>query len=575
MQKRYLAIGALGCSAVWATAGQMGSSTSGLDFTKPALPAPVAIDLRAPLSASYVVLPVEIGPLAKRAEQGLPEKLAVVRDVLSDAACGKRTTSVDCTDARLEGTLTRTGPVEMKVGASAIKLSFPVKYDLTATGIGWASHLSEHKTGETTVAVSFSVSVNSAGGLDVANRDEPGTVEAPVSLLKGNVKVGRLIEAKVKPVAKRAEEDLRRAVGALPVKSAVHRAWAALSQSLELGQGSGLWLKGGPEHITTGNFVSEGGKLSFRVGIASRMAIAEAERTQLGGGTKRSLVASQDSPPPGPARVRMAMPVDLEAMRQVAETVFPRSEVFESRADRFSEPVKVKVRGTRVYPALRQIGLELDVEVTTHKGVKHSGKLHLAGRPVLDAAAGTVTLADITFPPVSGKDAGGQVSGLAPGIPRLGTEPFASRFAAAAKLDISRPMAEALPRAMHVLNQRIGEDMALEARLKQVVPVSLELARDGAWLMVDLVGDVAFVHDGIAVDPSEAAAAKAEDAKEPAPNAGSANSHVAKPKAAAEAKRPAPAKQQPAEAKKHAEPKHATPKAAEHKSQTTAANKRT
>ena len=225
--------------------------------------------------------------------------------------------------------------------------------------------------------------------------------------------------------------------------------------------------------------------------MTSRAAITESERAP-SNATRRNAVLSQELAPVGPSRVRIAVPVDLEALRQQADTAFGNGQIFESRADRFSEPVKVKVRATRVYPALRQIGLELDVDVTAAKGGTFSGKLNLAGRPVLDAATGTVTLVDITFPPVSGRD----VIGQAPGIPRLGTEPFAAKFAAAAKLDVSRALAEVLPRAIHMLNQRLSDDLALEAKLTQAVPVSLELTRDGAWLLVDLTGDLAFVHDG-------------------------------------------------------------------------------
>ena len=224
------------------------------------------------------------------------------------------------------------------------------------------------------------------------------------------------------------------------------------------------------------------------------MAIIETDKGQTNN-VKRTAMLSQEAAPSGPSLVRMAVPINLDAMRAEADAAF-KGQVFESRADRFSEPVKVKVRATRIYPALHQIGLALDVDVTPAQGSTYSGTLNLAGRPVLDASAGLVTLADVTFPAVSSKDANGQSAG----VPQLGTEPFAERFASVAKLDISRALAEALPRAKQMLTQQPGPDLQMRADLVQATPVSFELSREGAWLMVDLAGDVSIAYTG-AMEP--------------------------------------------------------------------------
>ena len=576
MQKRYMVLAAVGGSVAWIASGSGGSTKTALEFTKQALPAPTAIDLRANLSAAYLAVPVEIGPLARRAEQALPEKLAVVHDLLSEAACARRTQGIECNTAKLEGSVTRNGPVEMQIGARAVTLVVPIKYDLAATGLGWTSHLTERKTGETRLQLNFPVSVGPTGGLDVSFRDESAPDETTLTLLKATIKLPRLIDQRLKPVIKAAEDDLRRTLAALPIKAATAHAWSVLAQPLELGQGSGLWLKAAPEYFTAGRFATEQGRLFYRVAIASRMTIQEAERGQ-SNSSKRQPILAQDTTASPQSSVRLAVPIDLEAMRQIAEATFAKGEVLESQADRFSEPVKVKVLDTRVYPAMRQIGLELDVEVTTRKGVKYTGKLNLAGRPVLDAATGTVTLADVTFPPVASKDASTKDAATNTKAPRLGSEPFAGKFAAAAKLDVSRALSEALPRATHMLNQRVGEDLVLTTKLERAVPVSLEMARDGAWLLVDLTGEVVLQYDG-AADQAAATNAKAEDSKEPRPAATAAAGAViaggavaasvlATAKPAAEVRRPVPAKK-PVEKRSHEtkpEPRHDTKKAAEHK----------
>ena len=518
MINRYVMMAAFGGSAVWAAASQFGATKPPVEFTRPALPPAAVLELKPVQSLSHVVLPVELGPLTQHAEDALPQQLAVVHEWLADAACGKRNRYVECNSAKIEGDISRAGPVELQVAGSMIKLVIPVKYALTATGAGWASALSEHKAGETKVDVSFAVSVNPVSGLDVTKRDDPALPGATVGLLKGNVKLARLLDQQLRPVVKAAEDDLRRTLATMPVMAAVTRAWDALAQPFELGTGSGLWLKGAPEFYAAGGFVANGSKLSYQVPIASHLAISDAGRSQPSG-TKRTPVASLDAMPAGPSRVRIGVPIDLEAMRQAAQAIFVNGQVFESRADRFTEPLKVKVRNTRVYPALRLIGLELDVEVTNPKGATYAGKLNLAGRPVLDTAAGIVTLADLTFPPVSGKETAAQ----APGIPRLGTEPFTSMFAAGAKLDVSRALSEALPRASQMLNQRIGDDLMIKAELAHAVPVSLELTKDGALLLVDLVGDLAFVQDGSrstgsAASTAEAIKVKDDSSQKPAPS---------------------------------------------------------
>ena len=172
--------------------------------------------------------------------------------------------------------------------------------------------------------------------------------------------------------------------------------------------------------------------------------------------------------------------------------------------------------------------------------------MNLAGRPVLDAAAGTVTLADVTFPPVSNKENTGKFgSTTAADLPRLGTEPFASIFAGAAKLDVSRALTEALPRATQLLSQRIGDDVTLTAKLKDAVPVSLEIASDGAWLLVDLTGELSFAFDGVA---EKVTSGRVASATSETPVAATTSTVVAAP---ATTKRSPVAKRSPANTKRH------------------------
>lgn len=483
----FAGLAASGLAILFITGGSDRGSEA--DFTRAALPAPERLELRSELSSVFVNLPVDVGAVAKRAETAIPEKLASVIEWLPEAACAKRTQWIECNSAKLEGSISRSGAIGFEIEGNTAKLRIPLKYDLTATGIGWAKSLSERKSGDFTLSVPFGIEINPASGLAVAVREPQASSGADqVALLKGTVKLARLVDSKIKPALKVAEDDLRQALSSVPVRAALERSWAALAQPLELGHGSGLWLTAMPDHYGNGGFVSVDGRLFYRIAIATRLAVTEAEK--VGGGKQRKTlpVLSQNPLPPGQARIRMGSHLSLDSMQQAAEATFVRAEPFESRSDRFTEPLKVKVRGVRVYPAQRQIGLELDLDVRNHKGHHHHGKAHLVGRPVLDTGTGTVAVADVSFPPVSA-NAPGHKGSVAP---RLGIEPFASRWMGAARIDVARTLQDVLPRATLMLNQKVAPDLVLTARLTQAVPTSVELVRSGAYLLIDLVGDVSF-----------------------------------------------------------------------------------
>lgn len=503
---------AAGGLAVLLMTGGSNRGTEG-DFTRAALPAPANLDLRAELSNIYINLPVEIDPVVKRVNEALPEKLAAVTEWLSDAACAKRTQWVECNSAKLEGTIVRNGPVALEIESNAAKLKVPLKYDLAATGVGWAKVLTDRKSGEFVLSVPFAIDVNAATGLGVALRDVQADNTEQVTLLKGTIRLAKLVEPKVRPALKAAEDDLRQALTQVPARAALERSWAALAQPLELGRGSGLWLTAVPDHYSNGGLTSADGRLLYRIAIAARLSVTEAEKAQGGKQRKTQPVLAQSPLPPGPARIRMGSQLSLESMQQAAEAAFVRSETFENRGDRFTEPLKVKVRGARVYPAQRQIGLELDLDVTNHKGHHHHGKAHLVGRPVLDAGTGTVTIADVSFPPVAASNSSQKASG----VPRLGIEPFASKWMSTARIDIARALEDAVPRASLMLNQKLDPDLVITARLSQAVPASVEPVRNGTYLLLDLVGDVSFEYTGAVGEDGKAATASEIKANSVAP----------------------------------------------------------
>lgn len=520
MQRRTLIIGMAAAGALGAGVANGSWRGGDVEFTRPPVAAPARIDLRGEPSSVYVGVPVDLDGVLRAAEAALPATPVAVVDWAANGACARRTQWVECTSAKLEGIVSRNGDLGIQLDHAGIKLRIPVRYDLAATGIGWTRHLTDHKSGDAVISVPFDVALATNGALEVAPRSEARTGETDVALLKATVRLDRVLEARLRPALKAAEEALRAAFARLPVRAAVNNAWTSLVRPMELAPGSGLWLYGMPESYGFGGLASVDGRTMLRVAITARLAVSDGEQASAAVSRRSQPVLSQAPAAPGPTRLRMAAAVDLESMRQAADAALVTGEAFETRVDRFTEPVKVKVRSTRVYAANRQIGLELDLDATTAKGASHSGKAHLVGRPVLDAVAGTVGVADVSFPPVSGKEQHGT---RAAGLPRLGTEPFASRFAGAARLDIAQPLKDALPRATHLLNQKLERDMVLTAKLAEAVPVSLELARDGAYLVVDLMGELTFVYNG----PQQQMAASSPASEAPATDSPIAASPVA------------------------------------------------
>lgn len=458
-----------------------------VEFTRPAPPALPSVDVRAGLSTAYVVLPVDLARVARRAEEAFAMRLPAAESAPPAPCNPRRGAAADC-GPRLEGAVSRAGPIEAVGQGSIVRLRIPVRIDGPAAAPGAA----ERQPADLVMAFPFSVRFNNAAG-NAAGFEIAQYEDAAADGGAAAARITRQLEARLKPVVAAAIEELRIVLSRLPVKTATERAWAALVQPIELGKGSGLWLRGNAESIGAGELVTAGGSTIYRIGIASRLAVGEADR---GAGlpVKRAPVYSQATRTEG-SRIRMAVPVPLEPLQQAATLAFKAAGPLETRADRFSTPVRVLVKGTRVYPAARQIAVELDVEATPVGGSAVAGKAHLVGRPVLDTASGVLTLADVTFPPAAPRDPGAPRA-AASGAPRLGPEPFASRLIAAARLDVASNATDAVPRAMHLLNQRLDERLVLAARLAKAEPSAIETSRDGAHLVLDLVGELLLHYDG-------------------------------------------------------------------------------
>lgn len=470
-------IAVLGAGALTFYAAQWGFSRPEFEFSRAAPSAPPTVDLRAGISTAVLALPIDLTRVGRRAEDALSQRLVQLAEATpkSDA-----------------GIISRAGAIEVQAQGSIVRLRLPLKIETQTANAraAGAESITNKSVSELSISFPFTAAYNPSAGFEIAQWEDAST-EASQSTAAAAQRLAKQLEARLKPVAIAAQDELRQVLSTLPVKTATARAWAALSQPVELGQGSGLWLKGGPEHVGSGAFVMENGKTVYNIGIATRLAIGDGERGGAGP-VKRQVAYGQVVHSEG-SRIRMALPVGLDQLQKATDAAFVGG-TFETKADRFSSPVKVAVQKTRLYPAARLIGVEFGITATALDGQTFQGKVHLAGRPMLNSANATVTLADVTFPAIASKDATSTKSSTS--APRIGAEPFAGKFATVAVLDVSGALADAAPRAANVLHQRIDDRLSLSARMSDVVPVSVETSRDGVWLLVDIAGLLTLNYDG-------------------------------------------------------------------------------
>lgn len=475
MFDRRFALLLLGAGAVGAytLVGLLGSAE--VEFTRAAPPAPPGVDLRSAVSIAHVVMPLDLGRVALRAEKALAERLAMGIDS-ADPACTRRPNAAECSGVRLDGGVAMAGGAEASVTNGVVQVKLPLRMDVVQAG--------ERAAAEAPLVYAFKVQ-RGGGGFEITRVDAGG----PANEALKQSRALRAVEAKVRPVVLSIEDELRSALMALPVAAATDQAWQALAKPIELG--AGTWLKASPEVAGIGELASIAGMPAFRVPIAARFTIDN--RAPEAAPARRQVIQGQINTIGG-TTIRVATPIGLEPLQGAIDNAFVKAGTFETRPDRFGPPVKVEVKRTRLYPSARLVAVELDLSASRFEGQVYYGKAHLVGRPTLDVERRVVALADINFPPAPPRD--GANAGRAASAPRLASDPFAGRLASVFRIDVAREVDEIVPRTNGLLQRRLDDQLQLSAKFERAVPVSFEVARDGGWLVSDLTGSLVLTFTG-------------------------------------------------------------------------------
>ncbi|MFL6196480.1 MAG: DUF4403 family protein [Thermoanaerobaculia bacterium] len=298
------------------------------------------------------------------------------------------------TDDFFRYTLER-GDVELGVAGEWITFSFPVRGKLTVGGRLLAAPVAETVNIEGLVRGTVSPAITADWKPDPrpAARIELSQAEIRVlSLFSINVRT--FLESQLNPILNR---ELRGAadqvMAGFDLRRKAEEAWRSLHVARRALDGENLWIRFQPTALTLVPVIGREGALRTGIGIAGRIAMS------LGGGVKPPAIG-----PLPPLRLDghrsggFAIEVPIAAEAGELSQVLDRS----LRGSRFRAggSREIEITAAALRPAGDLLALSLDFKTVERR--PGTGTFVLRGRPVFDAAANAVRLADLQYDLASG-----------------------------------------------------------------------------------------------------------------------------------------------------------------------------
>ncbi len=470
-------------------ASVFGGCKKEVQFTRVPFAGVLEADAKASETRVFLSIPANLAPVLEAVEVAVGNDVAKSREYIDEIACDKRKgNAIECNGAVVSTTLTRTGPAEATVDGHRLLLTFPLRYEINARGQGWAAYLQDRKVGSVKVGVAFDVSLSSGYRLDVRMGNELLWSEKAVPVLKGRLVFARMADAKIKAQLKAANEPLRLAIGAQPMREATEKAWKALHMPVALTQGSSLWLRGAPERVVGAGFALEDSTFVYRIGLDTRIIIHSGERPAplFGNPLPEPSRVTANAAVPNAGKTVLRLPFEINSANMLAAVVavFPKTDIIETRADAKSPPLKVRPTAVQLFASRDRLALELQLDVIEPARLfGMTGRAFLTGKPVLDPGTGILDIRDIGFPAIPPKDAKSP-----PGLLRIGEEPFAGRFASAARLNLSGVLGDLLPKLNAQIQQTLADKVAISGQFDVATIRSVEPVSGGFRLNLELVG---------------------------------------------------------------------------------------
>jgi hypothetical protein len=474
-----------------------------VQFTRTPVAGALTPDAKASDTRVFLSIATNLAPALEAIESAVAQDVAKWREYVDDAACDRRKTQwLECMTANTAVSLTRDGPAEAAIEGSRLMITLPIKYEISAKGMGWAAYMSDTKVGRITVGVPFEVVLASGYRLDVRMGDNLVWSEKTADFLKkGKVYFAKTGDQRIKTQLKAAAEPLRQAIAAQPIRETTERAWKSLHTPIELSKGPSLWLRGLPEKVVGAGFAFEQGQFVYRIALDTKIAIHKGERpapffVNPLPEPQRLTAQAMATAAQTTSKTLLRLPFDVLApgLEEAVAAAFPKTDLIETRADAKSTPVKVRPVKVQLFPARDRVALELQLDVVEPKRLLGmSGKAYLLGRPVLDRETGILELRDIGFPPapVATRDAKTAAAATNGQLVRIGEEPFAGRFAAAARLNVTAPLESLLPRLNTQIRQYLDEQTEISGQFDAATIKSVEPIKGGFRFNLELDGVLA------------------------------------------------------------------------------------
>jgi hypothetical protein len=451
------------------------------------------------MTGVFFSVPVEPQEALAAAEAALPEKIARINEPLQSAACGKRVQEIECVSGRIEGEVVRNGPVELTAKDGKLLLKVPLRYSLSMRGHGWASGIEDKKTGTLIASSQAEAVLHSGYALELAAPEPWQWSERQITFGKGQLDIGRAALPKIQAMQAAFSQRLTAELGAQPVPAAVQKVWRTLQQPLLLAKAPELWLSADPMRVSGAGFQQDARRLTYRISIGTRASLHEAKPTSP---TQRSTTAKRAPEPTRPTldmlttQLRLPILIGNERLQSIAARVFPAKEHLTTQADRFSETVQTATRRAHVFASQRQLALELDLDILGPKPwAGRSGRLHLLGRPVLEAGLTTIGINSVSMPVMTSKDAReAKDAGNAPKL-RVGAEPFAARFASGIKIDISQDVQHAIAQINASIEQQVEDNTTISVNFGSGQASAVEPISEGLAVIVTVTGHLTLQPD--------------------------------------------------------------------------------
>lgn len=487
----------------------LGACKQEVQFTKaaPIGPSPPAAR-KVDETLVHVTVPVDLAPAIALAQTALPDDLGRIVDWLDDAACGRRGRGTECNGARVDIQMTRNGPVTLHAQGADLVLAVPLKYDLAARGLGWARDIREQRTGEIEALIRLDVTLRDGFEPEVQLAETIKLSQPSLSALKGRIGIARHLDQRLRKPLRPVAEAVRTQLAAAGLHPRAQAAWQALFTPIELSREPQLWIRPEPRRIAGLGLTEDKGQLSFRIAIRSRMSVHKGQRPapllprampaierveradQPAEGAAASLVPSVRAP----STLDIPVFVSWDSMRAAVRKAFPEGEVIRPIDEGGQLPTAVKLRKIDLFPSRGRLGIEMELDVVEPaKWYGLIGTAQLVGRPVvrkdgvLEVEAielyGQPTRAGRPRPEPRPSDGTRSV--------RLALEPFGSRIARHARLDIGSLVRDILPHVNGLIGQPIGDGLRLDGRFEGATIVGIDPVRGGFEVVFRLEGRIA------------------------------------------------------------------------------------